>query len=154
MPVISTLKSSYTRERRALIKEETKAQGLLQETYSNTLEDVTCLHMAVGKVLLNLEVKFSRLESANEKLIDAFEQNKDSEGAEQFQQVLDDDAEWIDGVLTKTSELKVLKAELERMHKELEIHSRGTRPTQTSPLHTSDVNTTNIWSQPNVHDGV
>ena len=37
--------------------------------------------MGVGKVLLNLEVKLPRLEAANEKLIDAFEQNKAAEGA-------------------------------------------------------------------------
>lgn len=76
MPIISTLKSSCTRERRALIKEETEAQKLLQEKCSNNLEEVSRLHMAVGKVLLNLEVKLSRLESANDKLTDAFEQNK------------------------------------------------------------------------------
>ena len=64
MPIISTLKSSRTRERRVLVKEETEAQKLLQENYSNNLEDVTRLHMVVGKVLLNLEVKLPRLESA------------------------------------------------------------------------------------------
>ena len=147
MPIISTLKSSRTRERRALLKEETEAQKLLQERYHNNLEEVSRLHMAVGKVLLNLEVKLPRLELANEKLTDAFEQNKDSEGAEQFQQVLDEDAELIDSVLTKTSELKVLKAELERIRKELEVHSRDPHPTRTS---TSDVSIASIWSQPNV----
>ena len=43
MPIISTLKSSCTREKRALIKEENEAQKLLQENYSS-LEEVTCLH--------------------------------------------------------------------------------------------------------------
>jgi len=38
--------------------------------------------MAVGKVLLNLETKFSRLELANDKVIDALEQADDSEGTE------------------------------------------------------------------------
>ena len=152
MPIISTLKSSRTRERRALIKEENEAQKLLQERLSNNQEDVSCLHMAVGKVLLNMEVKLSRLESVNDKLTDVFEQNKDSEGAEQFQQVLDEDEELIDSVLTRTSELKVLKAELERIRKELEVHSRDApHPTQTSSSHTSGVSIASIWSQPNAH---
>ena len=35
MPIISTLKSSRTWEKRALIKEENEAQKLLQENYSS-----------------------------------------------------------------------------------------------------------------------
>ena len=46
-----------------------------------------------------------------------FEQNKDSDGAKQFQQALDEDVVLIDSVFTKISELKVLKAELERVPK-------------------------------------
>ena len=63
--------------------------------------------MAVGKVLLNLEVKLLRLEVANDKLINAYEQNNDTERAEQFQQLLDEDSELIDNILTKTSKLNV-----------------------------------------------
>lgn len=66
--------------------------------------------------------------------------------------MLDEDEELIDSVLTKTSELKVLKAELERMRKELEVHSRDTSHlTQTSPLHNLGVGIASIWSQPNPH---
>ena len=142
--MISSLKSSRTREKRALIKEEAEAQKLLQEQH-NTVENVSRLHMAVGKVLLSLEVKLSRLESANKKLTDAFEQSNDMEGAEQFQQVLDEEADLIDSVLTKTSELKVLKDELERIRKELETQSRA-NTTQSVPLSTPSV--ASIWSPP------
>ena len=61
----------------------------------------------MGKVLLNLEVKLLRLEVANDKLINAYEQNNDTERAEQFQQLLDEDSELIDNILTKTSKLNV-----------------------------------------------
>ena len=67
MPTCSSLKSARTREKRALIKEESEAQKLLQEKLPNNLENVSHLHMTAGKVLLNLEVKFTRLESANDK---------------------------------------------------------------------------------------
>ena len=67
MPILSSLKSSRTREKKALIKEEAEAQKLLQEKPSNNLEDMTHLQLAIGKVLLNLEAKFSRVESANDK---------------------------------------------------------------------------------------
>ena len=69
--------------------------------------------LTIGKILLNLETKLSRLEAANEKLIEAFEQNNDVEGAEQFQLTLDEESEVIDGVINRLSQLKVLKAELE-----------------------------------------
>jgi len=101
--------SSQTPEKRALIKEEGEAQKLLQETHNNNIENVLCLHMAIGKVLLNLELKLSRLESANEKVVDVHEQNNDTEGAEQFQKALDEEADLIDDVLTRTSELKVTR---------------------------------------------
>ena len=39
---------------------------------------------------MNLETKLSRLESTNDKLIEAYEQSNDNEGAEQFQGILDD----------------------------------------------------------------
>ena len=107
--------------------------------------------MAVGKVLLNLEVKLSRLEVANDKLIDAYEQNNDTEGAEQFQQLLDEDAELIDNILTKTSDLKVLKIELERTRKELEIRNRDLHLTREGSSHASDIHIASIWSQPSAH---
>ena len=37
--------------------------------------------MSVGKVLMNLEVKLGQLGSANEKLIEAYGQSEDQEGA-------------------------------------------------------------------------
>ena len=111
MPAVSTLKSSRAREKRALIKEEAEAQLLLQEHHSNNLEDVIRLHLATGKILLNLETKLSRVESANEKIIEACDSNNDTTSAEQFQKELDEDAELMDAVLSRTSELKVMKEE-------------------------------------------
>ena len=53
-------------------------------------------HLATGKVLLNLEAKFTRVESAKDKVIDTFEQNNGTDGAEQFQH---EDAELMDNVV-------------------------------------------------------
>ena len=77
--MISSLKDARTREKRALIKEESEAQKLMQEECSEGLQSILKYLMLVGKVLMNLEVKLGRLETANEKLIDAYEQNEDSE---------------------------------------------------------------------------
>jgi len=84
---------------------------------------------------MNLEVKLGWLEAANKKLNDAFEQSKDTEGANSFQVVLDEEAEFIDGILTKIYELKVIKVELKRKRNELETaqnhvsnHSDATKP--------------------------
>lgn len=150
MPTSSSLKSAHAQDKRALIKEEFETQKLLQEKLPNKLENISHLHITAGKVLLNLEVKFSRLESANDKVIKAFEQSNDSENAEQFQIVLDEEAELMDSVLTKISKLKVLKEKLERIRKDLELQSRGIHTTQTSSMNTLDANIANIWSQPDV----
>ena len=146
MPAVSTLKNSRAREKRALIKEEAEAQKLLQEHHSNNLEDVIRLHLATGKILLNLETKLSRVESANEKIIEACDSNNDTTSAEQFQKELDEDAELMDAVLSRTSELKVMKEELERVRKNLETQSSNSTA-HTAPISTSDVNLSNIWSQ-------
>ena len=69
---------------------------------------------------MNLEVKLGRLKAANKKLNNAFEQSKDTESANSFQVVLDEEAEFINGVLTKISELKVIKVEVEQKRNELE----------------------------------
>ena len=118
MPVISTLKSSRTREKRALLKEETEAQKILQTDFNDDRTKIRGHLLSIGKVLLNLEMKLSRLELANEKLSEAYEQANDTEGAEQFQLTLDEESEVIDGVIDKVSQLKILKEELEqRRHK-------------------------------------
>lgn len=135
----------------ALIKEESEAQKLLQENLPSNPEDALRLQMAVGKVLLNLETKFSRLELANEKVIDALEQADDSEGTEQFQNVLDEEAEVMDNVLTRISEVKVLKDELERVRKNFELKSKDPHTSQTTPTDTSDATIAHIWSPPDVH---
>ena len=79
--MISSLKGARTREKRALIKEESEAQKLMQEECSEGLQSIL-KYLMLGKVLMNLEVKLGRLETANEKLIDVYEQNEDSEGTE------------------------------------------------------------------------
>ena len=50
---------------------------------------------------------------ANDKLAEAYEQNEDTDGAEQFQTTLDEDSELVDGIIDKMSQLKILKEELE-----------------------------------------
>jgi len=88
-----------------LVKEESDAQKLIQEDCGESLQDTLKCLMLVRKVLMNLEVKLGWLEAANKKLNDAFEQSKDTEGANSFQVVLDEEAEFIDGILTKIPEL-------------------------------------------------
>ena len=85
------------------------AQRLLQEQHGNKLEDVIRIHLAIRKVLLNLKTKFSKLESANDKLADAYDQNNDVDGVEQFQQMLDEDAKLMDNAVSRISELKMIK---------------------------------------------
>ena len=55
--------------------------------------------------MLNLETKLARLEIANDKLAEAYEQNNDNEGAKQFQTILDEESEMINGI-DKVSQLK------------------------------------------------
>ena len=124
MPAIGTLKSSRTREKRALLKEEIEAQRILQTELGEHPTEIGRHLLTIGKILLNLETKLSRLEAANEKLIEAFEQNNDVDGAEQFQLTLDEESEVIDGMIDKLSQLKVLKAELERRRREGERRSK------------------------------
>ena len=62
-----------------------------------------------GKVLLNLETKLTRLETANDKLAEAYEQAGEMEEAEQFQTTLDEESELIDDTITKILRLKLLK---------------------------------------------
>ena len=120
MPVITTLKSSRTREKRALLKEEAEAQRVLQTNVNDDRTEIRRHLLNIGKVLLNLEMKLSRLELANEKLSEAYEQANDTEGAEQFQLTLDEESEIIDGVIDKVSQLKILKEELEQRRRETE----------------------------------
>ena len=92
MPLLSSLKSSRTREKKSLLKEEGEAQNLLQQELSDDAQEIGRFLMVIGKVLLNLETKLTRLEATNEKLIEAYDQSNDTEAAEHFQQVLDDDS--------------------------------------------------------------
>ena len=153
MPMVSSLKSARTREIKALIKEETEAQRLLQAECSDGLQSILKYLMSVGKVLMNLEVKLGRLEAANEKLIEAYEQSKDQAGAENFQNILDEEADLIDGVLTRISELKILKGEVERRRNETEMaqsHRSGgsseTERTNHTQLNPTSSEIASIWS--------
>ena len=67
----------------------------------------------VGKAILNLETKLSRLETADDKLMDAFDAESDAEAASEFQTALDEDSELMDNVINKVSQLKTLKEEIE-----------------------------------------
>ena len=114
MPVIATLKSSRTREKKALLKEEAEAQKILQIDFENDRTEIGRHLLTTGKVLINLKMTLSRLELANEKLNEAYKQNHDEEGAGQFQLTLDEEGEFIDEAIDKMSQLKILKEELEQ----------------------------------------
>ena len=152
MPMVSSLKSSRTREKKTLIREETEAQKLLQAECGDGLQETLKYLMSVGKVLMNLETKLGRLELANEKLSEAYEQNEDQEGAVQFQSTLDEEAELIDGVLSRISELKILKGELERKRNEIEkaqshmSSSSETHQTDHTLLNPTGPEIASIWS--------
>ena len=120
MPAISTLKSSRTREKRALVKENTEAGTLLQAELSDNLPEMLKLNLSIGKVLLNLQTKLARLETANDKLVEALEQTEDTAASEQFQSTLDEESEMIDDCISKISQLKVMKEGTEKRRKELE----------------------------------
>ena len=62
MLLILTLKSSHTRKKRALIKEQGEAEELLQTDPSDNPQENLKLSLSIGKVLLNLETKLERLE--------------------------------------------------------------------------------------------
>ena len=119
----------------------------MQEQHSNKLEEVIKIHVVAGKLLLNLETKFARVESANDKLVDAYDQSEDTEGVELFQQTLDEDAEVMDNVVSRISELKIMKEELERGHSQLEAQVACSETTQSNPIDTPGVNLASIWSQ-------
>ena len=100
MPLFTTLKSSRTRERRALIRENSEADILVQTEFGDDPQEMLKLSLSIGKVLLNLETKLVRLETANDKLAEAYDQAEDTDAAEQFQTTLDEDSELIDNTIT------------------------------------------------------
>ena len=53
------------------------------------------LSLSTGKVLSSLETKLARLETANDKLTEALEQEENTEAVEQFQTRLDEESELI-----------------------------------------------------------
>ena len=115
--------------------------------------------MVIGKVLLNLETKLTRLEATNEKLIEAYDQSNDTEAVKHFQQVLDEDSELTDNIIDKISQLKVLKEEAEKKRREIEasqslsLEQRVTQvQEQVRQLQSGTPSTgiANIWSQPNL----
>lgn len=74
MPAMSTLKSNRTRAKNALAREEADANELLQREWaSSTEQEIVRFCLSIGKVLLNLETKLSRLEVANDRLADAYD---------------------------------------------------------------------------------
>ena len=127
MPALSTLKGNHTRARTALVRQETEANELIQRDLGDIDEhQVIQLILSVGKTTLDLETKLKRLETANEKLVDAYEAGGNTESAKQFESVLEEDGELIDNIIGKVSQLKTLKEELERRRRDLESsHVQG-----------------------------
>lgn len=54
MPLLSSLKSSCTREKKSLLKEKGEAQDLLQQELSDDVREIGRFVLLIGKVLLNL----------------------------------------------------------------------------------------------------
>ena len=121
MPLFTTLKNSSSRERRAFIRENSKADTLVQTEFSDDPQEMLKLNLSIGKVLLNLETKLVRLETANDKLAEAYKQAEDTDAAEQFQTTLDEDSDLIENTITNILQLKLLKEESERKCRGLEI---------------------------------
>jgi len=114
MPALSTLKSKRTRAKNALSREEQEANELLQQEMSEINEQqILKYSLSIGKSILNLETRLTRLEEANDNLMDALEEE---DASTEFQSTLDQDSEFID----KVSQLKVLKEEVERKRRELD----------------------------------
>ena len=70
MPTTSSLKVARMREKKLLLKEESKI--LLTDYSTGDATEVGHHLLVVGKVLVSLETKLARLESANN-LIEAYE---------------------------------------------------------------------------------
>jgi len=71
MPALSTLKSNRTRARNTLAKEEQEANELLQDISQINEQQFMKHSLSIGKLILSLETKLTRLETANDKLMDA-----------------------------------------------------------------------------------
>ena len=102
-----------------MAKEEAEANALLQRelTELNEHRKIDRYLLSISKAILNLETKLARLETANEKLIDALEQSEDTTSTEEFQFTLDEDAELTNEVIDKLLQLKLLKEEVEKRQK-------------------------------------
>ena len=121
MPALSTLKSNRTRAKNTLAREEGEANELLQQEWrENNEQQIVRFCLTIGKVILNLETKLARLEVANDRLMDAYDSGNDSEAATEFHTTLEEDSELMDNIISKISQLKTLKEEVERKRKEFE----------------------------------
>ena len=78
------------------------------------------LSLSTSKVLLSLETKLARLETANGKLAEALEQEENMEAVEQSQTTLDEESKLIEDTVGKISQLKIMKEEIEKRRKGLE----------------------------------
>ena len=133
MPTTSSLKGARTREKKLLLKEESEAEKILLTDYGTSDATEVGHHLlVVGNVLVSLETKLARLESANDNLIEAYEQSNDNKGAEQFQRVLDEECDLLGGIIDKISQLKVLKEELEQRWRERDGRNRWSEETRAS----------------------
>ena len=118
MPALSNLKSSRTRAKNALTKEEIEVTELLQREWNDGgARELERFFQSIGKVLLNLETKLARLEAANDKLADAYEQSEETDTSEQLQSTLNEESELTDGIIGKISRFKLLKETVERNEK-------------------------------------
>jgi len=91
MPALRSLKSNRARAKTALPKEEEEENQRITELNDDKV-----------------------MEIANEKLMDAHEQNEDTKLEVEFQDTLDEDTELADVVIDKLLQLRMLKEEGEK----------------------------------------
>ena len=76
--------------------------------------------------------------------MEAYDQGNDTEAAEQFQTVLDEDTELTEGIIDKISQLKVVKEEVEKKRREMEARQN---PKSNPSSRTSE--TLTVWQSLN-----
>ena len=72
--------------------------------------------LSIGKSILSLETKLTRLETANYKLMDAYEEESNPEASAEFQSTLEQDSEFMGNVINKLRypNLKCLRRRLRK----------------------------------------
>jgi len=74
----------------------------------------------IWKSFTKFRDKAFEVRDCDDRLADAYDTGDDTEATRQFHIMLDKDGEFIDSIISKVSQLKTLKEEVDRRRKELE----------------------------------